>query len=184
MLFERKNKNNKKENIKEFQEFIKKGFILKLNELEKQRYLDFFKFTYKDNLITAQDNLTIHPRWAIIAGYYAMHDIAKLYLAKQYSIKIVSRVHRTTLITFENFITNKQIEDSLVLLYKAGEIFNKNILGINKEDFAFYLRKGMKERGKSQYYHPSNENIANQKDAKYFLDEIVIPFIKLMEKLI
>src|SRR3989344_6691713 len=72
--------------------------ISKISELELERYVSFFDNSYKDNLEHSKANLTKFSRWAIISGYYAMHDITKLLLAKKFRIKVESEVHATTII--------------------------------------------------------------------------------------
>lgn len=56
--------------------------ISRISELELDRYTNFFENSYKDNLNHSKENLTKFPRWSIVSGYYAMHDIAKLFIAK------------------------------------------------------------------------------------------------------
>lgn len=169
-----------------FFELVKAKAIVKLTDIEREDYLRFFKSTYKDNLETAIDNLRKHPRWSIIAGYYAMHDMAKLFLAKQYSLKIVDRVHFATIIALSNLLkeNEQQISKAIALLKQAKEIFDENIMGIKPTELVSYLRKGKIEREKAQYYHPKIDLKEISEKALYFLDNVVKPFIKLMEKLI
>lgn len=173
----------KERNEKVFSEFLKEGIIVKLNEFEKERYIGFFNDTYKDNLETAKDNLKKHPRWSIIAGYYSMHDLAKLFLAKHYGLKITTRVHFATIVALSYVL--KQDKEKLrltKLLKEAREMFDENILGKKPEDIVAYLKKGKSERGKTQYYTKRIEKNVSEK-ANYFINQIVTPFIKMMEKL-
>ena len=57
---------------------------------ERDKWLNFHKKAYKDDLEAAKLLLLKHPRWSIIADYYAMHDLAKYYLGKTHNIKISS----------------------------------------------------------------------------------------------
>jgi len=57
---------------------------------ERDKWLNFHKKAYKDDLEAANLLLLKHPRWSIIADYYAMHDLAKYYLGKTHNIKISS----------------------------------------------------------------------------------------------
>ena len=75
----------------------REGKVSKIKETELQRYIEFFTESYKDNLNHAEYTLESHPRWSIISGYYAMHDISKLLIAKIYRLKINSEVHSTTI---------------------------------------------------------------------------------------
>jgi len=125
-----------------FEEFLSKGIISRLSETEREDYLRFFEHTYKDNIKAAKNNLEKHPRWAIIAGYYAMHDLAKLFLAKQFSLKISEkRVHLATIIALKQVLEEENTKARLLdLLKKAENIFSVNITR--------YLVKGRKEREK------------------------------------
>jgi len=168
-----------------FQELLSIKAIVKLNEAEKENYLKFFNETYKDNLSAAYDNLKSHPRWSIISGYYAMHDLAKLFLAKKYNLKIVERVHLATIASLYSISKeNKEFEKAIELLKQANKIFNSQIKGIKASDMAFYLKKARKEREKVQYYNPRTDLKRAEEQANFFLNEIVIPFIKLLESLI
>ncbi|MEM2933273.1 MAG: hypothetical protein QXK80_00520 [Candidatus Pacearchaeota archaeon] len=169
-----------------FLELLKIKAIVKLTDIEREDYLRFFESTYKDNLETAIDNLRKHPRWSIISGYYAMHDLAKLFLAKKYSLKIVDRVHFATIIALSSVLkeNEQQISEAIALLKKAKEIFDENIIGIKPTELVSYLRKGKSEREKAQYYHPKIDLKEISEKASYFLDGVVKPFIKLMEKII
>lgn len=65
---------------------FKEGKIVRINEFESERYINFFENSYKDNLEHSKANIIQSPRWSIISGYYAMHDITKLFLAKKFGI--------------------------------------------------------------------------------------------------
>jgi hypothetical protein len=78
-------------------ELFLKRKISRIGELEIERYINFFQNSYKDDLAHANENVDKFPRWSIISGYYAMHDIAKLFLAKKFRIKILKEVHSTTI---------------------------------------------------------------------------------------
>jgi hypothetical protein len=160
-----------------FEQFISGGIIRKLSETEKQDYVKFFEHTYKDNLKAAKDNLALHPRWAIIAGYYAMHDMAKLFLAKQFSLKIgEKRVHLATITALKEALKDETIQAKLVdLLEKAENIFSGNITR--------YLAKGRNEREKVQYYNFKTDFDKIRNNASSFLKEIAEPFIKILEDL-
>ncbi len=71
--------------------------ISRISELELGRYVNFFESSYKDNLEHSKKNILEFPRWSIISGYYAMHDITKLFIAKKFRIKIDFEVHATTI---------------------------------------------------------------------------------------
>lgn len=158
-------------------EFLSDGIITKLVETEKKDYISFFSTTYKDNLKAAYDNLEKHPRWAIVAGYYAMHDLAKLFLAKKFGLKINKRVHTAVIIALKELLKEKESSERVItFLEKAEEIFNTSIVR--------YLEKGKREREKVQYYTGKFDFNLLKTNASYFLHNIAEPFIKIMEGLI
>lgn len=62
--------------------------ISRIKETELTRYIEFYTESYNDNFKHSESNLNSYPRWSIISGYYAMHDISKLLIAKVYHLKI------------------------------------------------------------------------------------------------
>ncbi|MEK6934178.1 MAG: hypothetical protein AABW75_04870 [Nanoarchaeota archaeon] len=56
---------------------FKEKKISRISEFELERYANFFESSYKDNLEHSKKNIPYFPRWSIISGYYAMHDIKK-----------------------------------------------------------------------------------------------------------
>lgn len=60
------------------EELIQEGKIRKINELD--RYLNFFEHAYIENARLSNHIIETFPRWSIISGYYAMHDVTKLFL--------------------------------------------------------------------------------------------------------
>ncbi|HIE41539.1 MAG TPA: hypothetical protein EYP80_02635 [Candidatus Aenigmarchaeota archaeon] len=71
--------------------------VSKIKELELGRYINFLENSYQDNLEHCKKNIGDFPRWSIISGYYAMHDITKLLLAKRFRLKIEREIHATTI---------------------------------------------------------------------------------------
>lgn len=152
---------------------FKEKKISKINEIELSRYLNFFENSYRDNLNHSKENLMKFPRWSIISGYYAMHDIAKLFIAKKFRIKIVKEVHSTTIKVLR--ILSKR--NDLPKLLETGYKEFKNLI--------IDLEIARKERIKAQYYTGSAylEKVYKER-ATYFLKDIVENFIFEMEKLI
>ncbi|MEK6914587.1 MAG: hypothetical protein AABW83_02945 [Nanoarchaeota archaeon] len=155
------------------EKYIKNNFISKIVETELDRYINFFNNSYKDNLEHSKFVLNNFPRWSIISGYYAMHDITKLFLVKKFGIKIENKVHKTTIIIFKEIIEDKEI---------------LNLLELGYEEFikmANDLSEAKKERLKLQYYTGS-EFMAKEykKKADIFLNEVVNPFVSKLNKLI
>ncbi len=119
---------------------IKEGKISRINELEVERYINFFESSYKDNLEHSEYNINSFPRWSIISGYYAMHDATKLLLSKKFRIKIELEVHSTTIKILQELIDNKEILN----LIKKGY---KEFLSLAND-----LAEAKKDRVKVQYY--------------------------------
>ena len=70
---------------------LERGKLSRISDLEISRYVDFFTNSYKDNLSHSEYVMEAYPRWSIISGYYAMHDITKLLLAKNSGLKLKER---------------------------------------------------------------------------------------------
>jgi len=156
----------------------------KLNEIEREIWVSFHEFAYKDDLNLAEKILNEHPRWAIIIGYYAMHDIAKLYLGKVHNIKISGReVHKQTIDALKSVIKDKKEKERIT---KLLEIAEKEIREIQPDLIPYLLITGKKERGKAQYYSSRvlTKNIAYKRKTIWFINKIVKVFIKIMEKLV
>lgn len=152
---------------------FKEGKISRIKETELARYVDFFENTYKENLEHGKKNVEEFPRWAIISGYYAMHDITKLFLAKKFMIKIDYEVHATAIKVLKELVRDKDILE----LLKVG--YNEFISMAND------LAEARKERTKVQYYTGTafmKEHY--KKKVKDFLADVVLPYIERIKSLI
>lgn len=159
--------NNKIENL------FKKHKISKLNELEIERYVNFFDNSYKDNLEHSKENTDNFSRWSIISGYYAMHDITKLLFAKNFRIKVELKVHETTIRLLKILINDKE----LISFIEKGYNEFKNL--------ANDLVEAKKERVKVQYYTGTEFMKEKYKEkAKDFLQNIVMPYIEKILRVI
>lgn len=147
--------------------------ISKISELELERYVNFFDNSYKDNLEHSKANLTKFSRWAIISGYYAMHDITKLLLAKKFRIKVESEVHATTIKVLRELIKNKDI---LNLIEKGY----KEFLTLAQD-----LDEAKKERIKAQYYTGTEFMYEEYKErAREFYDDVVLIYLRKIKELL
>lgn len=156
----------------------------RLNEVERKIWIGFHEFAYKDDLELCQKIVNQHPRWSIISGYYAMHDIAKLYLGKIHNIKISGlNVHRQTIECLKKVLKNNENAEKIFSLLKIAENEFKE-LGV--EDIPYLLKIGKKERGEVQYYSKDvfSDNKMYTEKAKKFFEEIVMVFVKIMEAMI
>lgn len=152
---------------------FKERKISKINELELERYINFFENSYKDNLEHSKINLSRFPRWAIISGYYAMHDITKLLLAKKFKIKIELEVHATTIKVVRELIKNKEI---LNLIEKGYREF----LTLAQD-----LDEAKKERIKAQYYTGTKfMHKEYEEKAREFYEIIVLKYLEKIKRLL
>jgi hypothetical protein len=145
---------------------ILEGKISKINELELERYLNFFTQSYRDNLNHCLAVCETFPRWSIISGYYAMHDITKLLLASQFRLKMELEVHATAIKALAELIKNKEL---LSLIEKGYHEF----LSLAND-----LAEAKTERTRTQYYTGTYfMKEEYKKKSKIFIKEIVEPFI-------
>lgn len=152
---------------------MEEGKVSKIKELELERYINFFRNSYKDNLGHCKQTAENFPRWSIISGYYAMHDITKLLLAKKFRLKIKTEVHATTIKVLKELIKNKEILNLIERGYR--EFIN----------LANDLSEAKKERIKAQYYTGTifmKEEF--RKRSKEFLRDVVKPYIEKVSKLL
>ena len=152
---------------------LKEGKLSRINELELERYTNFFENSYKDNLEHCIANKDTFPRWSIISGYYAMHDITKLLLAQKFRLKIDLEVHATTIKVLAELIKNKEI----LRLIKTGY---KEFVTLAND-----LAESKKERVKAQYYTGTKFMKEKYKEkAEEFISKIVQPYLEKIKKLL
>lgn len=156
----------------------------KLTEVERKIWVAFHEFAYKDDFALAEKIIREHPRWAIICSYYAMHDIAKLYLGKVHNIKISGlEVHRQTIDELKRVLEQEEEKEKVIKLLEDAE---NEIKDIDAGSIPYLLITGKKERGKAQYYseQSSSKNMDYSQKALWFIANIAEPFIKIMEGII
>ncbi len=152
--------------------YVKNNSISIIVETEVLRYINFFENSYKENMNHAQFVKNNFPRWSIISGYYTMHDVTKLFLAKEFRIKIDLKVHKTTIQILREIIKDKEI---LGLLQAGYEEFIK---------IANDLAEAKEERMKVQYYTGSEFMKEKYKEeAENFLTKTVMPYIEKIKRL-
>ena len=155
------------------EEFLRKEVIKKIVETEIPRYTNFFTSSYKENLEYCKTVLKTFPRWSIISGYYAMHDVTKLFLAKKFQIKIDAKVHKTVIRIMEE-ITN---DDQLLKLLKIGyKEFTK---------MAADLTEARNKRQKAQYYTGSEFMKEKYKEeAETFLNNVITHYLNKINSML
>jgi len=152
---------------------IKKGKISKIKEFELERYRNFLESSYKNNIRHSKANMLSFPRWSIISGYYAMHDITKLFLTLKFNIKVEKEVHSTTIRLFKELTKNKELFNLINEGYKE-------FLSLAQD-----LEEAKKERIKVQYYTNTKYLYEEyKKRASDFFNRYSLNFINKMQKLI
>lgn len=152
---------------------LNEGKISRINELELNRYVNFFENSYRDNLEHCKSNLDKFPRWAIISGYYSMHDITKLLLAKNFRIKIDFEIHSTTIKVLRELIKDKRITSLIEKGYKE-------FLTLAND-----LDEAKKERVKVQHYTGTkfmHREYLNRSEE--FYNSVVIAYLKNIRRLL
>jgi hypothetical protein len=160
-----------------YKEYLELGTIEKVSIIEKKDIRQFLEYTYIDNKKTSQDLCTTHPRWSIISGYYAMHDISRLYLLLRFDIKITKpSAHDAVIKALRELVKKKEL---VALLEEAQKDYSK----IQRLDYQ--LSKGKEHREKTQYYTLTSFNKEQIKQkAKQFFEEIVVSYIEILERLL
>jgi len=158
-------------------DFRKQGTISDLVPQQKEYYESFLTTTYKDNVSASEFLLIKHPRWSIIAGYYAMHDISKLFLAKKYNLRFSQpEVHGAVIQALRELVKRKDI----LHLIEEADLEYMEIISLH-----IALGQGKDEREKTQYYTSETRKPEVEiNKASYFLEKLVKPFLKLVENLL
>ena len=147
--------------------------ISRIKETELNRYVEFFSESYQDNLKHSKATVETYPRWSIISGYYAMHDISKLLIAKIYRLKIDKEVHATTIKVLRELLKD---EETLKLIEEGYEEF---------QNLANELSDAKKDRVKVQYYTGTGfMKEKYKKRASEFLDDILKLYIEKIKKIL
>jgi len=153
---------------------------------EKEVYVKWHDYAYQDDLESAKSLIEKHPRNAIVLGYYSMHNIAKKYLGDVFSIKIPKDdTHSSTLKALKEKISNPVTRKRIIELMKQAqeeyELFSKP----KPELLSALLRHGKSERSSHSYYQSKQEaeKRAGSDKARDFIENIVEPFIKIMNEL-
>ena len=152
---------------------MKEGKVSRIRELEVSRYVNFFENSSKDNLEHCKATIKTFPRWSVISGYYAMHDITKLLIAKKFRLKIELEVHATTIKVLRILIKDKDVTR---LIEKGYREFIS---------LANDLAEAKRQRTKAQYYTGTafmRERF--QKMSEEFLTGTVNPYMERIRKLL
>ncbi len=175
---------NTENRILTYEDFEEQHIIKTLPEPEYKDYIGFHEDSYKEDLKVADKLVAISPKWVIISGYYAMHDITKLYLAKIHSLRISGRyVHAAVIVALRKVLESKEVREKAVkLLDEAQKIYDVFQSHRKEKIIPSILSGSREERGKAQYYSGKPEKIMIDK-AMRFIEQVVKPYIELIEKM-
>jgi len=167
----------------DYEDFVAEGTISQLSAIEQADYIKFHQDSYKEDLEVANKLSLISPRWTVIVGYYAMHDLTKLYLSSQHNLKLSQRgVHSAAISALRKVLGDKETRAKAIkLLKQAEDIYN--IYGFKAQALPVILSRSKREREKAQYYSSAINSIELKK-ATDFLEKVIKPYINLFEKLI
>ena len=118
--------------------------FIRLPATERNNYLSFHEHSYQDNLNHAEKNMLEFPRWSVISGYYAMHDVTKLFLAKQYNLKVSAPdIHTKTIEALEACIKEDEVKGKLLKLLKEAKEIYFSVERLNKANISAVIQKRM-----------------------------------------
>lgn len=120
----------------------------------------------KDDLELPKDSSFFD--WVIVSSYYSIFHATQALLGLK-KIKIVSRLHYATMITFaKHYIANDELADELFFIYENAENKASELLEIYEEE--------KEKRSLFQYHRLSKNNLEPAKEsvenAKTFLDSV------------
>lgn len=175
------------------QELFERQLIKKLEKVEKEKYVSFHLDNYKIDLRSAEDFLKQkNSKYTVIAGYYAVLNVTLWNFAKYFNLKISEKdigVHKNCHIVLEEYIKDNKLKSKIIdLLEQAKEEFNSfTILKKKKEETLPVLLKQSADKRKRYTYYSQERDLIKKDDgfneAKNFLNNVVKPYVSIMEKL-
>ncbi|HDR53806.1 MAG TPA: hypothetical protein ENN60_04045 [archaeon] len=152
---------------------LREGLVARLNDLELDRFLRVYEQGYMENLKCMDFVLDPFPRWSVVVGYFAMHDISKLLIAKKQMLKVKGeKAHKVAIELLKELVKDKTMAK---MLEEGYEKFRS---------LADELDEGRRNRIRAQYYKgtPVLEE-QWKKEARFFAGE-VRKFVKKVEELL
>ncbi len=176
-----------------YEELLQKQIIKKIETTEKEKYVLFHFDNYQLDLNSATNFLaTNNNKYSVIAGYYAVLNVTLWYFAKFFNLKISEEdtgVHTNCLIVLEKFVQEKKLKLEIVNLLNLTkeEFVSFTILKQKSEETLPLMLKQSADKRKRYTYYSTNHNLPNvseqTEEAKNFLENVVKPYIFIMEKL-
>lgn len=176
-----------------YEELLQAQYVKKLEKLEKEKYVLFHFQNYTLDLASAIQFIEAgNAKYAAIAGYYGMLNCTLWYFAKYFNLKISEEqvgVHTNCLIVLQKFVKDERLKEKIITLLEEAkqEFLSFTTLKKGKEDtLPLLLQQGADKRKKYTYYSTENNlpgTSQQLQEAKSFIENIVKPYISIMEKL-
>jgi len=176
-----------------YEELLQRNLIKKITTIEKERYVSFHATNYQIDFSSAQQFLELNnAKYAVIAGYYAVLNVTLWYFAKYFNLKISEEdtgVHTNCLIVLEKFVKEEPLKQKIIALLEEAqkEFVSFTILKKSKEETLPLMLRASAEKRKRYTYYSSERSLPQGADqvleAKNFLDNIVKPYLSIMETL-
>lgn len=176
-----------------YQDLVDRQLIKRLEKVEKEKYVSFHLNNYKIDLESAENFLELgNSKYAVIAGYYAVLNVTLWNLAKYYNLKISEKdtgVHTNCLVVLEEHVTDKKVKERIIMLLQEArkEFYNFTILKKYPEQTLPVMLKQSADKRKRYTYYSSDRSVPKNDDmfheAKNFIEQVVRPYISIMERL-
>lgn len=152
----------------------------KLEIYEKEHYFKWHEENAKSDLEDSYEILKLSNKWAIISGYYAMHNAAKYYISRTTGMKFSGGgEHEEIGKRLISLLGDKSKKDIIKRYIEEAKTIYEDLIVESGSDLGHLHKLGEEKRVKQSYYSKKYVN----EDAKKFLDEIVKPFVELMFKI-
>lgn len=176
-----------------YEELLQAQYIKILEKDEKEKYVSFHLDNYKIDLESAKTFLNINnPKYAVIAGYYAVLNTTLWYFAKFFNLKVSEEnvgVHKNCQVVLTHFVKDKHLKERISkLLEEAKEEFTSfTTLKVKKEGTLPLLLKQSADKRKKYTYYSSEKDLPKKlqqgEETKNFIESIVKPYVTILEKL-
>ena len=175
-----------------YQDLLQNQSIKKIEKVEKEQYVFFHYENYKIDINSAKQFLEQkNSKYAVIASYYAVLNITLWNLAKHFNLKISQKdtgVHTNCLIVLDELVKDKKVKNKILKLLKEAKEEFKSFTILKKQTektLPVMLKHSSNKRKKYTYYSEENtkEKLNNINEAENFLENTVMPYISIMEKL-
>ena len=157
--------------------------MVQLAPYDREAYLMFHRLAYREDLELSRTLLARSPRWSIITGYYAMHNLAKLYLGAEHGIRITGEhIHESVVRELDKALRHTSERKRLLDLLATADAAFKGLQ--QPREVAELLERGRRNRSAANYYLREGSTAIVQMDqAKQFQDGVVKVFVAIMERM-